>query len=146
VTIGRPTISIADAERRVDTVVEAARRQAQGAPAPILLAVDPTTDDNVGQVHIQIDAMLAAQRLGWPTINGYSGNFPPGVTLDARCANAARQFGQYEWQRQRRGGRDRLGDDAAALKRIVFVGGDCDSDPLNRVLVPVTSQGRGAEP
>jgi hypothetical protein len=136
VTIGRPAISIADAERRVDALVAAARQQAQGTPAPILLAVDPTTENLVGQVHIQIDAMLAAQRLGWPTINGYSGNVPPGGTLETRCASAARQFGEYEWLRQRRGGRDRLGDPAAALKRIVFVGGDCDSDPLNRVLVP----------
>jgi len=27
---------------------------------------------------VQIDAMLVAQRVGIPTINGYSGNFPPG--------------------------------------------------------------------
>lgn len=135
-TTGRSTTSIADAERRVDTLVAAARQQAHGAPFPILLAVDPTATGSDAAT-LQLDAMLAAQRLGWPTINGYSGNLPPGVPPDARCASAARQFGEYEWLRQRRGWRDRLGDADAALKRIVFVGGDCDSDPLNRVIVPV---------
>jgi hypothetical protein len=26
----------------------------------------------------EIDAMFVAQELGWPVLNGYSGNFPPG--------------------------------------------------------------------
>ena len=134
VTVDRYTMPIADAERRVDVLVAAARLQAHGAPSPILLAVDSNERDFFDQLRAQLDAMLAAQRLGWPTINGYSGNSPPGVTAFGSCASAVRQFAEYESQRH--GARDRLGDGDAALKRIVFVGGDCDSDPLNRILVP----------
>jgi len=139
-TIARYTMPIADAERRVDALVAAARQQAQGAASPILLALGPSAADGTAQA-VELDAMLAAQRLGWPTINGYSGNFPPGVTAYVSCASAARQFGEYEWQRH--DARDRLGDADAALKRIVFVGEDCDSDPLNRVLAPAPTH---AEP
>jgi hypothetical protein len=33
----------------------------------------------------EIDAMLLAQELGWPTLNGYSGNFPPGYAPADSC-------------------------------------------------------------
>ncbi len=33
----------------------------------------------------EIDAMLLAQELGWPTFNGYSGNFPPGYASPRSC-------------------------------------------------------------
>ena len=34
----------------------------------------------------EIDAMLLSQEMGWPTMNGYSGNFPPGYKLSENCA------------------------------------------------------------
>lgn len=33
----------------------------------------------------EIDAMLLSQELGWPTLNGYSGNVPPGYTQANSC-------------------------------------------------------------
>jgi len=34
----------------------------------------------------EIDAMLLAQELGWPTLNGFSGNFPPGYSTPSSCS------------------------------------------------------------
>ena len=39
----------------------------------------------------EIDAMLLSQELGWPTVNGYSGNFPPGYAP----ANSCKQLPQH---------------------------------------------------
>ena len=36
-------------------------------------------------VEEEIDAMLLAQDLGWPTLNGYSGNFPPNYSPPDSC-------------------------------------------------------------
>lgn len=36
-------------------------------------------------VEKEIDAMLLAQDLGWPTLNGYSGNFPPNYSPPDSC-------------------------------------------------------------
>jgi hypothetical protein len=33
----------------------------------------------------EIDAMLLAQKLGWPTLNGYSGNTPPDYANADSC-------------------------------------------------------------
>jgi hypothetical protein len=33
----------------------------------------------------QVDAMMFAQERGWPTINGYSGNLPPGYIQPVTC-------------------------------------------------------------
>jgi hypothetical protein len=44
--------------------------------------------------------MFAAQRLGWPTSNGYSGNFPPGFEYRPACDTPTKQFDAYEeWHR-----------------------------------------------
>lgn len=131
-TIERQTSSIAESERRIDAVVVAAREQARGVASPVLLLVDPANED----FQIQLDAMLAAERLGWPTVNGYSGNIPPGAAPTPSCSVASRQFQGYAAWRARRNRTDGPDDAEAALKRVVFVGADCDSDPLNRILVP----------
>jgi hypothetical protein len=132
ITITRVTVPIDESERRVDTVVEAAQARAQESASPILLAVNPAKDD----LGVQLDAMLAAQRMGWPTINGYSGNLPPGASLFPTCALAGRQFGGYEWWRARRRPHDPAADLVSLMQRVVFVGADCDDDPLNRRIVP----------
>lgn len=59
--------------RAVENLVEHARRR---QPA-CFLAVAPEGERCVAQ----IDAMLAASELGIPTLNGYSGNSPPGYQL-----------------------------------------------------------------
>ena len=43
----------------------------------------------------EIDAMLLAQELGWPTLNGYSGNSPPGYALVNSCRKLPVQIKNY---------------------------------------------------
>jgi len=44
---------------------------------------------------IETDAMLLAQNLGWPTINGYSGNNPPGYQPPYNCSLAEKRIADY---------------------------------------------------
>jgi len=130
----RQSFSIAESEERVQAVIDGALERSTGISSPILLAVDPSG----GNLDLQVDAMLAAQRLGWPTISGYSGNVPPGGAQFPTCALAGRQFGAYKWWRRKShpNAPDPIEDEAALMKRVVFVGADCDDDPLNRRIVP----------
>ncbi len=132
VTIERLTFSIANAEQRVDAIVAAARERAQGIQSPILLVVNPKDDGD----HVQLDAMLAAQRLGWATVNGYSGNLPPGAAPVPTCALASRQFAVYRLWRAQRRFKDQIEDTGSLMNRVVFVGADCDSELSNRVAGP----------
>jgi len=43
----------------------------------------------------EIDAMLLAQELGWPTLNGYSGNSPPGYAPADSCLRLPNQIKSY---------------------------------------------------
>jgi hypothetical protein len=43
----------------------------------------------------ELDAMLVAQELGYPTLNGYSGNVPPGYEVAAYCFNIPKRIGTY---------------------------------------------------
>jgi hypothetical protein len=43
----------------------------------------------------EIDAMLLAQELGWPTLNGYSGNNPPGYKSAESCAQLPARILNY---------------------------------------------------
>ena len=70
----------ADAQARLDDL-----RQLIPAtvPAnPILFVAENQPEPSWGRA---IDAMLLAQDLGWPTLNGYSGNAPPGYNSLERC-------------------------------------------------------------
>jgi hypothetical protein len=71
-----------------------------------------------------IDAMLLAQDLGWPTLNGYSGNYPPGYAPASGCFQLPREIKYYmEW--------NGITDQSYYLnlmKRIVPIGFD-DCDP-----------------
>ena len=133
-TVSRYTTPIETSEQRVDAIVAAAVERARGIASPILLVVAQPGDDDFA---VQLDAMLAAQRLGWPTVNGYSGNVPPGVAPSySNCSLAARQFAQYDLWRQGHKARNHGGGAGSLITRVVFVGSDCDSDPLNRVIPP----------
>ena len=132
VTIKRLTFSIANAEQRVDAIVAAARERVQGIQSPILLVVSPMDDGD----HVQLDAMLAAQRLGWATVNGYSGNLPPGAASVPTCALAGRQFGVYRLWREQRHFKDQIENAGSLMNRVVFVGADCDTELSNRAAGP----------
>jgi hypothetical protein len=43
----------------------------------------------------EIDAILVAQELGWPTLNGYSGNYPDGYVLPSTCGSASELIRAY---------------------------------------------------
>jgi hypothetical protein len=43
----------------------------------------------------EIDAMLLSQQLGWPTMNGYSGNYPPGYTSAESCSQLPNRIKSY---------------------------------------------------
>jgi len=71
----------------------------------------------------EIDAMLLAQELGWPTINGYSGNYPPGYVSAHSCKDLPQLIQNYI---------DLAGNSSPSfklelMKRVVPLGfGDCD--------------------
>lgn len=43
----------------------------------------------------EIDAMLLTQELGWSTMNGYSGNYPPGYSSSKSCDQAPTRIKTY---------------------------------------------------
>jgi hypothetical protein len=43
----------------------------------------------------EMDGMLLAQELGWPTLNGFSGNVPPGYGQPFSCREAPNRVQQY---------------------------------------------------
>jgi len=75
---------------------------------------------------VETDAMLLAQELGWPTLNGYSGNYPPGYKPPYSCERASQHISAYMKFA-------RISDpafSAEVLGRIVPVGfGDCRFTP-----------------
>lgn len=66
------TYSKADAQDRITNL--RAQLPAVIPTDPILFIARPPTEPFYAP---EIDGMLLAQELGWPTLNGYSGNFPP---------------------------------------------------------------------
>jgi hypothetical protein len=97
-----------DAQARLDSL----RRQ-----IPTTIPADPilfvARDQEEPFWAKEIDAMLLAQQLGWPTLNGYSGNYPPGYAPADSCKqlqnwimnymNFARisDLSFYKWMMQR---------------------------------------------
>ncbi len=84
------TYSKADAQARI------ARLHAQLPTVipkdPILLIDRPQTEPFYAP---EIDGMLLAQELGWPTLNGYSGNFPPGFHPADSCSVLPNRIKSY---------------------------------------------------
>lgn len=65
---------------------------------PVHLPDDPilfvyyTEGDRFAGMQDEITAMLVAQRLGWPVMNGYSGNLPPGYGATRSCGAARKRI------------------------------------------------------
>lgn len=76
------TFSKADAQARIITL----RNQIPSSTPdkPILFLASQTGDP---WWMAEIDAMLLSQDLGWPTLNGYSGNYPPNYGLPTITCN-----------------------------------------------------------
>jgi hypothetical protein len=116
--IVKPVFSAAEANRRTDAIIAAARSRGAGISQPILAVIEPGETWYV----VQLDAMMAALRLGWPTVNGYSGNFVPGWTdiPNPTCDMATRQFATFAtWRKIHDLGPDV--DEADLLQRTISV-------------------------
>ena len=86
----------ADAER-VEAIVAKARAVAGTTKEPILHL---TALPGVDFLRLDLDAMLAAQRLGWPTVEGHSGYASPAIA--AGCAKPLKQYWFFtEWNVKR---------------------------------------------
>ena len=59
---------------------------------PVLFVAKKPTDL---RVTAEIDAMLVAQDLGWPTMNGYSGFFPSGYSASPTCKQMGQRIVNY---------------------------------------------------
>lgn len=84
------TISKADAQARLTAL----RSQIPAAipDQPVLLVASNNAEPFYMR---ELDAMLLAQDLGWPTMNGYSGNVPPGFKLTESCAQIPERITSY---------------------------------------------------
>jgi hypothetical protein len=70
----------AEAQARLD---ELTQQLPDALPAnPILYVAENLEDPSYAP---EIDAMLLSQQLGWPTLNGYSGNYPPDYKTSTSC-------------------------------------------------------------
>jgi hypothetical protein len=110
------SFSAGDSDARTDAIVDAARRKSAAIANPILFVMEG--DQFPYMVHL--DAMLAAQQLGWPTANGYSGNGVPGSEYKLTCASPARQVTAYQSWHLHHAGQDISVNDF--MKRLVMVG------------------------
>jgi hypothetical protein len=97
-----------------------------------------TRPDDLWYNH-QIDSVLAAQELGVPTLNGYSGALPPGAAMTMSCTGAQLMLQSYDvWAKEH--GLRRLNDmgvDAAPIGM-----GECDLSRQTIVAMPTSTSGR----
>ena len=84
------TFTRAEAQARL----EAIRQQIPATlpQNPVLFVAKEPTDL---RVTAELDGMLAAQDLGWPTLNGYSGFFPPATPTNPTCKQMRQRIVSY---------------------------------------------------
>ncbi len=112
------TYSKEAAQARLDSLLE----QLPGAiPADPILFVARDPQEQFWAK--EIDAMLVSQQLGWPTLNGYSGNYPPGYAPADSCAQLPQRIEAYMGFAQITDPIFYLG----TIRRVVTIGfSDCD--------------------
>lgn len=117
----KSVFSVGEAERRVSQIVQQAKAGGKGIDRPILALVSPLAADD-RPVVTQLDAMLAAQQLGWPTVNGYTSNPLPGTAEKPNCDMAETQYLAFDaWSKARN---FHLQESSGSLlRRTVFVNG-----------------------
>ncbi len=84
------TFTRAEAQARLDQIRQ--KIPATLPQNPVLFVAKEPTDL---RVTAEIDGMLVAQDLGWPTLNGYSGFFPPGYTDSPTCKQMRQRIVSY---------------------------------------------------
>jgi hypothetical protein len=80
----------ADAQARLDALAQ--QISAVVPVNPILYVAENPQDPSYAT---EIDAMLLSQQLGWPTLNGYSGNSPPYYMPPSSCKQLPEQIKNY---------------------------------------------------
>lgn len=108
------SVSKAESNQRIAAITAAVGAARPGAVLAVQNALGPHWEDR------EIDAMLAAQSLGMPTLNGYSGNFPLGYHPPAACADIMYYIRAYV-ERERPPGPDAYG---SLMDRLLLVGFD----------------------
>ena len=94
--------SFADARQRVEELRElASDAGVLGGSAVMLVLVNRWKDPHW---MVEIDAMLLAQDLGIRTMNGYSGNAPPGFVRAGDCSDVRRWVAGIDRARAQLGG------------------------------------------
>ena len=95
----KSTFSSRESSARIDAVVALVDPKIPHVGEVLAYRGDPAVPPYINQ----IDAMFAATRLGMSTLNGYSGNFPPGFEYVASCEGFIRQLSVYDgWATLRR--------------------------------------------
>jgi hypothetical protein len=77
--VSHSTFSKIDAQNRLSAIKNMIPVDIPKDPVLILSGTGKPNVEN------EIDAMLVAQDLGWPVLNGYSGNFPPSYGVTNTC-------------------------------------------------------------
>jgi hypothetical protein len=115
--VRRSEFQRSESEIRTDVIVDEARRKSTGIANPILFVME----GDEAPYKAQLDAMFAAQQLGWPTVNGYSGNAVPGSTYKSTCGTPDYLIATYEsWHRLHQVGPEISASDFSS--RLVYVG------------------------
>jgi hypothetical protein len=84
------TFRKADVQDRLDDLRQLIPAEIPSNPI-LFVALNPKEPDWAGE----IDIMLLAQELGWPTLNGYSGNNPPGYQSSESCGQLPARIKNY---------------------------------------------------
>ncbi len=84
------TFLIAETDSRIQTLRE--QLPTSIPENPVLYVWDPT---DIPWYLNELDAMLLSQDLGWPVINGYSGNLAPGYGPTKSCEQAVTRIKSY---------------------------------------------------
>jgi hypothetical protein len=126
----KPGFAMADAEQRIGEVARQAKVEGAGIAQPILVLPLPLRVGDPPFV-TQLDAMLAAQRLGWATVNGYSGNSVPGISSTPGCDMAEVQYRSFAAWQSRRGKVVQESQDALLRRTVVVNGAACKTKPAD---------------
>ncbi len=128
----KPAYPVSESEARIRPLLDQAKARGASIEHPVLATTSPY-GAGYEAAKVEMDAGLVAQRLGWPTINGYSGSAVPGQTT-LGCSRARRQYEAYiAWASKHA----KIHDPAELLKRTVYIGAlDCASEIRRNTLSP----------
>ena len=84
----------------------------------------------------ELDAMIMAQDMGIPTLNGYSGSFPPGYMEPQPCYSYANRLNGYAAHRNL----PRTAMDEISKRVVVVAYSPCEQDPVVAFSGPISAK------